>query len=127
MKIWEDFVFSNTGRQVGQMCRKFDAGALVFALHGLPLVRAQELVQKMLADEGYCVIAEYRLAERNLDLPAVALAHTQEWLTGGAHYAHYRAFMAAGALEGFVRALGLAIVARQRAMGGAAAVVTLKF
>lgn len=123
----KDFIRGGLHRQVGKLCREFDTEALVFALHGLPLVRAQELVRSMLLRKGCCIIAEYRLAERNLDLPAVALGHIRECLTGGAHYAHYRAFMTGGALEGFVRASGFVACARQRAMAGAATVAVLKF
>lgn len=112
--------------QVDKLCREFDAKALVFALHGLPLAQAHDLVREIVQGAGCCVVAEYRLAERNLDLPAVALGHTLECLSGRAHYAHYKAFMAAGALEGFARKAGFAVCARHRVLGGAATVAAFK-
>lgn len=103
----------------------FDAAVLVLALHTMPLAQAQAVVREVLRVTPLCIVADYRLAERNIDLPAAALAHAVEWLVGGEHYAHYKKFMAAGAVEGFARLSGFRTGARRRVLGGAGEIIVL--
>lgn len=103
----------------------FDATVLMLALHTMPLAQAQAVVREALRVSPLCIVADYRLAERNIDLPAAAFAHSIEWLVGGEHYAHYKKFMAAGAVEGFARLSGFRIGARRRVLGGAGGIIVL--
>lgn len=103
----------------------FDAAVLVLALHTMPLAQAQAVVREVLRVTPLCIVVDYRLAERNIDLPAAAFAHSVEWLVGGEHYAHYKKFMAAGAVEGFARLSGFRIGARRRVLGGAGGIIAL--
>lgn len=111
----------------GPVC--FDAAVLVLALHTMPFAQAQAVVREALRVAPLCIVADYRLAERNIDLPAAAFAHSVEWLVGGEHYASYKKFMAAGAVEGFVRLSGFRAVlstsVRRRVLGGAGGIIVL--
>lgn len=68
------------------------------------------------------LILDYRLAERNLELPAVFLAHIPEFLAGREHYANFRRYMRQGALQGLIyqarESLGLHCI-REWSYGGA--------
>lgn len=104
----------------------FDAAILVLALHTMSPSVGQAAVAEMLRVAPYAIVADYRLAERNCDLPAVALGRAVEWLVGGEHYACYKAFMAAGGLEAFARNQGYSPVLRRRILGGAGTIIVLK-
>ncbi|MEG2173037.1 MAG: class I SAM-dependent methyltransferase [Desulfovibrionaceae bacterium] len=104
----------------------FDIAVLALALHSLSPAQGHCVVREALRVARYCIIADFSLAERNLDMPAVAMAHGAEWLVGGEHYAQYRTFMAAGGIEGFARATGRTLCARCRSMGGAASLIVLQ-
>lgn len=104
----------------------FDATVLVLGLHALSPRLIPVVVREMLRVAPYAIIADFRLAERNCDIPAVALAHSVEWLVGGEHYAHYKIFMAAGGIEGLVSRSPALPCARARTLGGAVSVIALK-
>lgn len=104
----------------------FDIAVLTLALHTMPAAVGQAAVAEMLRVASYAIVADYRLAERNCDLPAVVLGRAVEWLVGGEHYACYTAFMAAGGLEGFACNHGYAPIERRRILGGAGTIIVLK-
>lgn len=104
----------------------FDASVLVLGLHALSPLCIPAVVREMLRVAPCAIIADFRLAERNCDILAVALAHGVEWLVGGEHYANYKVFMAAGGIEGLVSRTPAMPCARVRTLGGAASVIALK-
>ena len=84
------------------------------ALHWLPVESGDARLRDMgdLASGAQCfLIADHALPERNLHLPAA-------WLVSGLKHAAgrgrvFRAFMAAGGLEGAVRRVGLDVLERR--------------
>lgn len=104
----------------------FDVAIMALALHTMPPAIGQAVVAQMLRVARYCVVADYRLAERNCDVPAAALGRAVEWLVGGEHYACYRAFMTGGGIEGFAHSQGYSPIERHRILGGAGAIIVLK-
>lgn len=104
----------------------FDVAVMALALHTMPPAIGRAAVAQMLRVARYCIVADYRLAERNCDVPAVALGQAVEWLVGGEHYACYKTFMASGGIEGFAHSQGYSPVDRRRILGGAGAIIVLK-
>lgn len=101
----------------------FDGVVLSLALHEMP-----EDVRRRALDEAARVapsvlLVDYRLPERNIDMPAALLAHLVERIVGGEHYRNYRHFMARGAVEGLAHRAGFDVTRRERLFGGAGAVL----
>lgn len=97
----------------------FDAAMVTLALHEMPLSMAEKLVSEGLRVAPRLLVVDYRLAERNLDLPAVFLTALLERMVGGEHYRNYRLFMRAGGMEGLITRCGLRVLRRERLFGGA--------
>ncbi len=95
------------------------------ALHTLPYVQAQQILQELLRVAQYVIVADYTLTERNIYFPSACLAHGVEALVGGEHYACYKDFMRGGAVEGFLYKQGLEVRERRMTLGGAGLVLLL--
>lgn len=98
----------------------FDAGIISFALHEKPLAVAEAILLETFRVASVCLIVDYTLAERNLELPSQWLMQVPERLVGGEHWRHYRAFMKAGAMQGMLHRTGVRVTAREQLFGGGA-------
>lgn len=103
----------------------FDAACVCLVLHALPAPVADAALREVRRVARRVILADYVLAERNLALPAVLLAHGVERCVGGDHYRNYRAFMRNGALEGLLYRHGAQPVERHDAFAGAGRVCVL--
>lgn len=101
----------------------FDAVVLSLALHEMPESTGNAALAEALRVAPRVLLADYRLAERNLDLPAALFVHLPERLAGGEHYRNFRGFMARGGVEGLAQRAGLAVIRRERLLGGAGALL----
>ncbi|NHZ47780.1 class I SAM-dependent methyltransferase [Nitratidesulfovibrio liaohensis] len=101
----------------------FDAVVLSLALHEMPEPAANAALAEALRVAPRVLLADYRLAERNLDLPAALFVHLPERLAGAEHYRNFRGFMARGGVEGLAHRAGLAVIRRERLFGGAGALL----
>lgn len=101
----------------------FDAVVLSLALHEMPEPMGNAALAEALRVAPRVLLADYRLAERNLDLPAALFVHLPERLAGGEHYRNFRGFMARGGVEGLVQRAGLAVIRRERLFSGAGALL----
>lgn len=100
----------------------FAAACVCLALHAMPPVTAAAVLAQLRRVARTVIVADYALAERNLAVPAVGMAHGVEWLVGGEHYRWYGEYMRAGAIEGLLAREGLRPSARVSVLGGAATV-----
>lgn len=102
--------------------QSFELAALSLALHETSASPAG-LVEEAARIADKVLILDYRLAERNLELPAAFLAHIPEFLAGGEHYANFRKYMRKGALQGLLhrvrKTLGLHCLREWSCCGGA--------
>ena len=101
----------------------FDAVVLSLALHEMPEAVGNAALAEALRVAPRVLLADYRLAERNLDLPATLLVHLPERLAGAEHYRNFRGFMARGGVEGLAHRAGLTVIRRERLFGGAGALL----
>lgn len=101
----------------------FDAVVLSLALHEMPEPAANAALAEALRVAPRVLLADYRLAERNMDLPAALFVHLPEWLAGVEHYRNFRGFMARGGVEGLAHRAGLSVIRRERLFGGAGALL----
>ncbi|MDR3043160.1 MAG: methyltransferase domain-containing protein [Desulfovibrio sp.] len=101
----------------------FDAVVLSLALHEMPEPVGNAALAEALRVAPRVLLADYRLAERNLDLPAALFVHLPERLAGAEHYRNFRGFMARGGVEGLAHRTGLTILRRERLFGGAGALL----
>jgi SAM-dependent methyltransferase len=101
----------------------FDAVVLSLALHEMSESTGNAALAEALRVAPRVLLADYRLAERNLDLPAALFVHLPERLAGGEHYLNFRGFMARGGVEGLAQRAGLAVIRRERLFGGAGALL----
>ncbi|HEU6437379.1 MAG TPA: methyltransferase domain-containing protein [Nitratidesulfovibrio sp.] len=101
----------------------FDAVVLSLALHEMPEPVGNAALAEALRVAPRVLLADYRLAERNLDLPAALFVHLPERLAGAEHYRNFRGFMARGGVEGLAQRAGLSVVRRERLFGGAGALL----
>lgn len=102
---------------------RFDVVVLSLALHEMPEAMGNAVLAEALRVAPRVLLADYRLAERNLDLPAVLFAHLPERLAGREHYRNFRGFMGRGGVEGVAHGAGLSIRHRERLLGGAGALL----
>ena len=65
-----------------------------------------------------CLVLEWRMPERNLDLPMQALVHAIERCAGLQHYRRFRAFARGGYLHGAAMRAGARVVMEEPLMGG---------
>ncbi|MGJ3523641.1 class I SAM-dependent methyltransferase [Nitratidesulfovibrio sp. D1] len=101
----------------------FDAVVLSLALHEMPEATGNAALVEALRVAPRVLLADYRLAERNLDLPAALFVHLPERLAGAEHYRNFRGFMARGGVEGLAHRAGLTVIRRERLFGGAGALL----
>lgn len=101
----------------------FDAVVLSLALHEMPEAMGNAALAEALRVASRVLLADYRLAERNLDLPAALFVHLPERLAGAEHYRNFRGFMARGGVEGLAHRAGLSVIRRERLFGGAGALL----
>ncbi len=101
----------------------FDAVVLSLALHEMPEATGNAALAEALRVAPRVLLADYRLAERNLDLPAALFVHLPERLAGAEHYRNFRGFMARGGVEGLAHRAGLTVIRRERLFGGAGALL----
>lgn len=101
----------------------FDAVVLSLALHEMPEATGNAALAEALRVAPRLLLADYRLAERNLDLPAALFVHLPERLAGAEHYRNFRGFMARGGVEGLAHRAGLTVTRRERLFGGAGALL----
>ncbi len=88
--------------------RSFDAALLSLVLHETDSDPAL-LLRDALRVSPVCIVLEWRMPERNLDLPGQLLTHAIERLAGGRHYARFRDYAAAGWLRGLAARAGVLI------------------
>ena len=97
--------------------RSFDAAILSLVLHetdGEP----EGLLAEALRVAPVCFALEWRMPERNLDLPMQAVVHAIERLAGKRHYARFRSFASRGYLHGTAMRAGARVLYEERLMGG---------
>ena len=81
--------------------RSFDAVILSLVLHE-SASGAVALMQEALRVAPHALVLEWRMPERNLDLPSLAVMHLIERIAGREHYRHFRQFTARGWLRGLL-------------------------
>lgn len=81
--------------------KTFELAILSLVLHET-MVSPMRLMAEAARIADRVLILDYRLAERNLELPAALLAHIPEFLAGREHYAAFREYMRNGALQGLL-------------------------
>lgn len=79
----------------------FDAVILSLVLHESAAGGAA-LLREALRVAPYAVILDWRMPERNLDLPGLAVMHMIERLAGREHYRHFRRYTAGGWMRGLL-------------------------
>lgn len=97
--------------------RSFDAAILSLVLHESD-EEPEILLREALRVAPVCFVLEWRMPERNLDLPGHALTHAIERLAGKRHYARYRAFVRGGGLHGAAFRAKARVVHEEALMGG---------
>jgi len=105
----------------------FDAALLSFALHEKPQDTALTIVVEALRVAPLCIITDYTMAERNLELPGQWLMAVPERLVGGEHWRNYRVFMQSGAVQGLLhRISGVRLLHRESLFMGGAGIFVLE-
>ena len=102
---------------------------LAFALWYLPEDQAQNLLRLSLEAAHTVLLAEFKLAERNLELPATLAARGLMALTAGPARAGRTAhtdFMQKGGIEGLVHRSDALVCGRRPIFAGAAALLHLQ-
>ena len=95
----------------------FDASILAMVLHETA-TSTRTLLLDALRVAPACLVLEWRMPERNLDLPAQVLVHALERLAGRAHYAAFREYAYHGWLRGVTGDAAVTIAEEQRLYGG---------
>ena len=103
---------------------------LGFALWYLPADQAQSLLRLALEAAQLVLVADFKLAERNLELPAALAARglmalTKARRTARGSCAGQTDFMYRGGIEGLVRQSGALVYERRPVFAGAAALLHL--
>lgn len=96
----------------------FAVSLICLALHEQPLPVARQILDEGLRVAPVCLVADYTMAERNLELPGQWLMQVPERLVGGDHWRHYRGFMAAGGTQGLLQRSGVPATRVLRWAGG---------
>lgn len=104
---------------------------LAFALWYLPADQAQTLLRLCLETAQLVLVADFKLAERNLELPATLAAQGLVSLTGprtvpGANRTATANFMQRGGIEGLVQQSNALVRERRPIFAGAAALLHLQ-
>ena len=95
----------------------FDASILSMVLHE-SATDTRVLMLDALRVAPYCIVLEWRMPERNLDLPLQTLVHAVERLAGRAHYAAFREFASYGWLRGVATEAGAIIESEKTLYAG---------
>ncbi len=108
--------------------RRFDLTTITLALHEVAAETREGIVTEMrrvTRPGGHLVITDYAVPESSgpYSRSAGAVIQGIEKLVGGDHYRHFRRFMAAGALAGFLAPFGLDLVDRVHTFGGNMAIL----
>ncbi len=90
----------------------FDAAILSLVVHESP-AGSLPLLLEALRVARRLVILDWRMPERNLDLPGQLIAHAIERLAGKDHYRRFRRFAAGGWLRGALADAGALILHEQ--------------
>ncbi len=104
---------------------EFDVAVISLALHSMDAGTADAVLRELLRVAAVVIVADFCLAERNLELPATAAIRVVEWLVGGEHYRNCRRFMEQGGLEGLLYRHQLMVLGRGHALGGGATVAAV--
>lgn len=94
---------------------------MAYRLFYLSLPQGEALLSLALAAAHELLVADFKCAERNLELPCAAAAACLRGMCG----ARSTSFMRAGGLEGMVHRLGLTVSERHPLLGGAAVLLRL--
>ena len=94
---------------------------MAYRLFYLSQPQGEALLSLALAGAKEVLVADFKCAERNLELPCVAAAACLRRLCG----VWGTSFMRAGGLEGMVHRLGLTVSERHPLLGGAAVLLRL--
>lgn len=111
-----------------QACAPLPCVRLAFALFYLSEDQAQTLLRMALEAAQLVLVADFKLAERNLELPAGLAAHGLMALAG-AHCrgrAARKSFMQRGGIEGLVHQSNALVLKRRPIFAGAAALLYLR-
>ena len=95
---------------------------MAYGFFYLPPAVAEDMMRLAVDAAEEVLVVDFKCAERNLELPAVALVNFLPGLWCG----HGAAFMKAGGLEGLVFRMGLAVLERRTLLGGAAVMLRLQ-
>lgn len=95
---------------------------MAYELFYLPSSVAENLLRLALSAADEVLVVDFKCAERNLELPAVALVN----FLPGLRRAGRAAFMKTGGLEGLVFRMGLKIVGRRTLLAGASVMLRLR-
>ena len=95
----------------------FDLIVFSLGLHGSDL-EPDVLLTEALRVAPRCLVLEWRMPERNLDLPAQVLVHAIELAGGLRHYRRFRAFADRGYLRGAAYRAGLRVASEERLLAG---------
>lgn len=104
---------------------KFDVAVISLALHSMDAETADAVLHELLRVAAVVIVADFCLAERNLEVPATAVIRAVEWSVGGEHYRNCRRFMEHGGLEGLLYRHRLTALSRAHALGGGATVAAI--
>ena len=94
---------------------------MAYRLFYLSQPQGEALLSLALTAAREVLVADFKCAERNLELPCVAAAACLREICG----ARSTSFMRAGGLEGMVHRLGLTVSERRPLLGGAAVLLRL--
>ncbi len=100
----------------------FALSAISFALHEQPADQAERTLAEALRVASRCLVVDYTMAERNLELPSQWLMMVPERMVGGEHWRNFRSYMRAGAMQGMLHRAGAVILEREPLFGGGAAI-----
>ncbi len=97
--------------------RSFDACILSLILHETD-EEPESLLREALRIAPACIVLEWRMPERNLDLPGQLLVHGIERLAGRRHYARFRSYAAGGWLRGLAARAGAPLQSESPLLAG---------
>ena len=78
----------------------------------------EKLLHEALRVAPVCVVLEWCMPERKLDLPKQIITHAIERLAGKHHYARFSAYANGGWLKGLAAKTGVFFVSEESACGG---------
>ena len=95
----------------------FDASILSLVLHETD-DEPEKLLHEALRVAPVCVVLEWRMPERNLELPKQIITHAVERLAGKRHYARFRAYTNGGWLRGLAAKADVSFASEESVLGG---------